>query len=78
MVREMSSKRTRRAGSVLRVARPSWISGAARLVDLGGIYTRYALQRVPQPPSNGLSGDWEVVGSDLKNAWNVYSSQQQR
>jgi hypothetical protein len=50
-------------------ARPSWASGAARLVDLGGVFDRYALQTSPaKTVAEALASDWAMVGEDLHNA----------
>ena len=53
----------------LQTARPSWISGAARLVDLGGTFDRYGLARLSSAfGEQALLRDWEKVGLRLSNA----------
>ena len=48
---------------------PSWVSGAARLVDLGGVFDRYKTSRsVRVADAQALKNDWDVVGSALQGA----------
>ena len=68
MRRKVSLARRR----TLVAARPSWVSGAARLVDLGGTFDRYFIGHLP--PRNGeaaLARDWEQVGSDIASAMHL-------
>ena len=50
-------------------ARPSFLSGMARLVDFGGGLNVY--NRDPSPSMadiNALRADWEMVGRDMRKA----------
>lgn len=50
-------------------AQPSFISGAARLVDLGGVFDKYnRSQTEMQADSRALASDWSSVGNDLRDA----------
>jgi hypothetical protein len=47
-------------------SRPSWVSGAARLVDLGGVFDHYAVRISPaKTDAEAIAGDWAHVGADL-------------
>ena len=47
-------------------ATPSFFSGVARLVDLGGIFDDYNLHRTPsEADAAGLRADWAGVATDL-------------
>ena len=61
---------------MLSAARPTWISGAARLVDLGGVFDRYLMRsgQAPSPAAN-LARDWQVVGERITKAWLKASSE---
>jgi hypothetical protein len=46
--------------------RPSFLTGAARVLDLGGVLTEFQLARPPaQPDWLALRSDWEAVGRDI-------------
>ena len=46
--------------------RPSFLTGAARVFDLGGVLTEFQLARTPaQSDLLALQSDWEAVGRDL-------------
>jgi hypothetical protein len=50
-------------------ARPSWASGAARLLDLGGTFDSFALQVTPhKTDAEAIAADWAAVGADLASA----------
>jgi hypothetical protein len=50
-------------------AQPSFLSGAARLVDLGGVFDKYSQsQTEQQADSRALASDWTSVGNDLSAA----------
>ena len=57
-------------------AQPSALSGAARLVDLGGIFDRYNhSQTEAEADSRALASDWTAVANDLREAMKQMSSQ---
>jgi hypothetical protein len=47
-------------------AQPSFISGMARLLDMGGLFDSYNIS--DQPDSVALFADWRVVGQDIQDA----------
>jgi hypothetical protein len=50
-------------------AQPSVLSGAARLVDLGGVFDKYnRSQTEQQADGRALASDWSSVGDDLRAA----------
>jgi hypothetical protein len=47
--------------------RPSFLKGAARVFDLGGVLTEFQLARTPaQSDLLALQSDWEAVGRDIR------------
>ena len=56
--------------------RPSFLTGAARVLDLAGTLTEFQLRERPaQPPAAAdylaLKSDWEAVGNDIRAAMAV-------
>jgi hypothetical protein len=50
-------------------AQPSFASGAARLVDLGGVFDKYNRSDTErQADERALGSDWATVGADLESA----------
>lgn len=50
-------------------AQPSFMSGAARLVDLGGVFDKYnQSQTEAEADSRALASDWLSVGNNLRDA----------
>jgi len=50
-------------------SRPSFLSGAARLVDLGGVFDKYnRTQTEEQADGRALASDWLSIGQDLQIA----------
>jgi hypothetical protein len=50
-------------------ARPSFVSGAARALDLGGTFDDYNRSRNEEDAdARALKGDWAAVGSDMQKA----------
>jgi hypothetical protein len=48
-------------------ATPSFLTGAARLVDIGGVFDKYNSSRSEEEAdSRALASDWSVVGDDLR------------
>jgi len=48
---------------------PSFLSGVARLVDLGGVYDSYNESRTSkEADAVATYSDWAVVGQDIQNA----------
>lgn len=59
-------------------AQPSVISGAARLVDLGGVFDKYNRSETEvQADSRALASDWSAVGANLREALERMSRQLQ-
>ena len=57
-------------------ATPSFLTGAARLVDLGGVFDKYnQSESEEEADSRALASDWLVVGEDLRKAMNKMDSQ---
>lgn len=47
-------------------AQPSWLSGAARTLDLGGTFDRYNVSPSPEEAdARAIANDWMTVGCDL-------------
>lgn len=50
-------------------AHPSFVSGAARVLDLGGTFDDYNRSRSEDDAdARALQGDWVAIGSDMKKA----------
>ena len=50
-------------------ANPSFFSGAARVLDLGGTFDAYNASPSPEDAdAYALSNDWYAVGRDMQNA----------
>ena len=50
-------------------AHPSFLSGAARSLDLGGIFDSYNESQSPQKADErAMRSDWSAVGSELRLA----------
>ncbi len=50
-------------------ARPSFIEGVARLVDIGGTINEYNTSASPVVADcTALAGDWNQVGADIRQA----------
>ncbi len=47
-------------------ARPSFLSGAARVIDLGGTFDVYNTS--DDPDRLAMESDWSVVGKDIEEA----------
>lgn len=53
-------------------AMPSWLSGAARTLDLGGVFDEYNESPTPaQADAWALWHDWRAVGDLLRDAMRV-------
>lgn len=53
-------------------AMPSWLSGAARTLDLGGVFDEYNDSPTPdQADAWALWHDWRAVGESLWDAMRV-------
>jgi len=47
-------------------AMPSYMSGAARILDMGGTFDEYNSSRTPEEAdAKALYADWSVIGQDL-------------
>jgi hypothetical protein len=50
-------------------AHPSFLSGAGRVLDLGGVFDGYNESLTPaQADERALRSDWRAVGEDLSEA----------
>ncbi|MGB8261571.1 MAG: hypothetical protein WCE75_14515 [Terracidiphilus sp.] len=50
-------------------ARPSFVSGAARVLDLGGVFDVYNVSKTPQEADErAIESDWRAIGGDLHDA----------
>ena len=50
-------------------ARPSFVSGVARVLDLGGTFDQYNSSATPgEADARALAGDWAVVGENMRIA----------
>jgi hypothetical protein len=48
-------------------ASPSFLSGAARILDLGGVYDSYNLSsNAAEADAKALYSDWAMTGEDLQ------------
>jgi hypothetical protein len=54
-------------GSESSYTRPSFLSGAARILDLGGTFDRRQ-SSANDEDFRALQGDWAVVGEDMRAA----------
>jgi hypothetical protein len=50
------------------IAMPSWLSGAARTLDISGRFDVYAFDDPSEADASALLSDLEAVGSDLRQA----------
>lgn len=56
-------------------ARPSFIEGMARVMDLGGTMQIYNESKTEEEAdSKALKKDWQAVGNDILSAINTYES----
>lgn len=58
---------------------PSFLQGAAKLLDLGQTLTRWDYRWVESPQeadARALASDWLAVGDDLRNAIQTYEPKQ--
>ncbi|MGB8684189.1 MAG: hypothetical protein WCD12_14985 [Candidatus Binatus sp.] len=54
-------------------ARPSVLSGIARLFDLWGKYDEYNTSRsTDEADMRALYSDWRITGQDIRGAWSAY------
>lgn len=50
-------------------ADPSWLSGAARILDLGGTFDVYNSSATgEEADAKAIYSDWAIVGEDLQHA----------
>ncbi len=48
-------------------ARPSFISGMASVLDIGGNNVNYNLSQTPEEADNAIKSDWYIVGKDISD-----------
>jgi hypothetical protein len=69
----------KRLGSDFLYARPSFLAGVARLLDLWGCFDGYNRSRTPQEAdSRAMYLDWYVVGQDMSDACEQFELQTSR
>jgi len=57
-------------------ARPTFWSGAARVLDLGGTFDQYNSSRTgDEADARALSNDWIVVGETMRDAIETVTSE---
>ncbi|MBI2551870.1 hypothetical protein HYW17_01040 [Candidatus Uhrbacteria bacterium] len=57
-------------------AKPSFIEGVGRVLDLGGVLDTYNISTTPaEADAKALRTDWMAVGNDLRSAMQQYASQ---
>jgi hypothetical protein len=57
-------------------ANPSWLSGAARIFDLGGTFDAYNTSASgEEADAKAAYSDWTAVGEDLQHAIDEYELQ---
>lgn len=57
-------------------ANPSFISGMARVLDLGSTLNEYNYSAYPEKADyHAVNSDWRIVGSDLRTAMARYENQ---
>ena len=57
-------------------ARPSVLEGAARVVDIGGVFDSYNESLTPAiADSHAMLHDWLMVGADLQSAFKEYEQE---
>jgi hypothetical protein len=55
---------------------PSFLEGAARVLDLGGTMEKYNGSSAPESAdARALAADWAAVGLDLRNAMMVVNDE---
>ena len=55
-------------------AMPSFLRGAASVLDIGGTLTEYNVSRTPEEAdAKALRADWQMVGQDLRLAMSDYT-----
>ncbi len=60
-------------------ARPSFLNGAARVLDFGGTLNTYNSSRTAdEADARALASDWEAVGKEIRNAMQRESNEQKK
>lgn len=60
-------------------AMPSWLSGAARVLDLAGQFDEYnESASVAEADKKALFADWRIVGESLVSAMNAFRLEQEQ
>ena len=58
-------------------ARPSWLSGFARVLDLFGVFDVYSQSRTPgEADARAMYADWKIVGQDIMEAVSHFDSEE--
>ena len=63
-------------GSDYLFAQPSFVSGVARALDIGGTFDSYNYSKTPEDADHkAISLDWKLIGQDLWSAIDRYRSE---
>ena len=59
-------------------ARPSWLSGTARILDLGGVFDEYnGSANEDLADKHAMFSDWRIVGETLRDAVRSFGREQE-
>jgi hypothetical protein len=59
------------------IGTPSWLSGAARALDLAGVFDEYNdSHTIEAADARAMFCDWRVIGDTLLDAMNVFRREQ--
>jgi hypothetical protein len=57
-------------------AKPSFLSGVARILDLFGIFDAYNESRKPiEADASAMYADWRMIGQDIMDATQTFESE---
>jgi hypothetical protein len=60
-------------------AKPSFVEGLARIIDIGGTLQVYNQSSTPEEAdAKALSNDWKAVGNDIKSAIDTHNKNQSK
>lgn len=57
-------------------SQPSFLSGLASVLDIGGTFTEYNISQTPvEADSRAIKADWQAIGQDLCAAMDEHADQ---
>ena len=60
-------------------AKPSFVEGIARIIDIGGTLQVDNQSATPEEAdAQALSNDWKAVGNDIKSAMDIHNKNQSK